>query len=216
MHPKVEVVWGSVEEFTPTGLRNAAGAESKVDTIICATGFDLSIAPRVPIIGRSGVNLRDAWLKKPETYMSVCAADMPNYFTILGPASPLGHGSIVTSIEIVVKFIGNMVRKLQTQNYSSLCVKGHLPRAYQEHSLAFLKRTVWASTCTSTYKNGTRDGDLRSLHPGSRLQLFYLLTNPRYEDFEWKSLCDDPDLTFAWMASGFLLDEMTDSGADLS
>jgi len=216
MNPKCEVIWGTVSEFTEKGVRNEAGQESVVDSIICATGFDLSIAPRLPITGRNGVNLRDAWLKKPETYMSVCAGDMPNYFTILGPASPLGHGSIVTSIELVVRFIGTMVRKLQTENYSSVCVKSHLPQAYQNHALAFLSRTVWASGCTSTYKNGTKDGELRSLHPGSRLQLFYMLTHPRFEDFDWTSLCSDPELSFAWMASGFVLDESTDSGADLS
>lgn len=216
MHPNCQVVWGSVDQYTENGLRNVKGEESIVDTIICATGFDLSIAPRIPIIGRDGVNLREQWLKKPETYLSTNVADMPNYFTILGPASPLGHGSLVTSIELVVKFISNIVRKLQTQNYSSFCVKSHIPQAYQEHALAFLTRTVWASSCTSTYKNGTAGGELRSLHPGSRLQLFYMLTNPRYEDFDWTSLCWDPDMSFAWMASGFLQDEMTQSGADLS
>lgn len=140
--------------------------------------------------------------------MSVAAADMPNYFTILGPASPLGHGSLVTSIEMSVQFIASMTRKLQTQNYSSLCPKPLACHAYQLHALRFLERTVWASSCTSTYKNGTKDGELRSLHPGSRTQLFELLANPRYEDFEWTSLCGD-EMAFAWMANGFTIDEET-------
>ncbi|KAK6837420.1 hypothetical protein RU639_001527 [Aspergillus parasiticus] len=206
--PKCEVIWGGVTEFTQNGIRNSNGVETTTDTIICATGFELSYAPRFPIIGRNGVNLQEKWLKAPESYLSVMAADMPNYFTILGPASPLGHGSLVTSIQMSVRFIQNMVCKLQTQNYSSVCPKPQVPRAYQLHALRFLDRTVWASSCTSTYKNGTKDGELRSLHPGSRAQLFELLANPRYEDFDWTSLCDD-EMAFAWMANGFTIDEET-------
>ncbi|KAK2686193.1 hypothetical protein QWA68_014624 [Fusarium oxysporum] len=192
------------------------GCESKVESIICATGFELSYAPRFPILGKDGLNLQEVWLKAPESYLSFCAADMPNYFTILGPASPLGHGSLVTSIEMCNRFIVRMIRKLQTQNYSSFSLRPRVARAYQNHVLSYLKRTVWASGCTSTYKNGTKDGELRSLHPGSRIQLF-TLEDPRYEDFEWKSLCEDSDLAFAWLANGFTaLEEERPEGADLT
>ncbi|KAG7414579.1 FAD-binding monooxygenase moxY [Fusarium oxysporum f. sp. rapae] len=215
--PKCEVVWGDIAEFTPNGILTKDDRESKVDSIICATGFELSYAPRFPILGKDGLNLQEVWLKAPESYLSVCAADMPNYFTILGPASPLGHGSLVTSIEMCNRFIVRMIRKLQTQNYSSFSLLPGVARAYQNHALSYLKRTVWASGCTSTYKNGTKDGELRSLHPGSRIQLFTLLEDPRYEDFEWKSLCEDSDLAFAWLANGFTaLEEERPEGADLT
>lgn len=215
--PKCEVVWGDIAEFTPNGILTKDGRESKVDSIICATGFELSYAPRFPILGKDGLNLQEVWLKAPESYLSVCAADMPNYFTILGPASPLGHGSLVTSIEMCNRFIVRMIRKLQTQNYSSFSLRPGVSRAYQNHALSYLKRTVWASGCTSTYKNGTKDGELRSLHPGSRIQLFTLLEDPRYEDFEWKSLCEDSDLAFVWLANGFTaLEEERPEGADLT
>jgi hypothetical protein len=128
---------------------------------------------------------------------------MPNYFTVMGPYSPLGHGSVVTSIEMVVKYIVDLIHKLQTQNYASVIPKPNIAAAYQKHALAWLARTAWASNCSSTYKNGTVDGSLNSLHPGSRLHYFELLSTPRYEDFEWKSLCDSEDLTFAWLATGF-------------
>lgn len=154
-------------------------------------------------MGRNGVDLRERWLKNPHAYLSVTATDMPNYFTLMGPYSPLGHGSLVTSIEMVTKYICNLIYKLQTQNYSYLVPKPHVAAAYQKHALAWLARTAWASHCASTYKNGTIDGDLNSLHPGSRLHYFELLSTPRYEDFDWKSLCDSEDLTFAWLATGF-------------
>jgi hypothetical protein len=212
---KVEVVFGPIAEFTKTGIRTVSGKEQETDTIICATGFELSIAPRFPLVGRNNVDLQAAWRQKPESYLSLAAADMPNYFTILGPASPLAHGSIPTSIEFVVRYICNMVRKLQMENYSSFCPKPHIARAYQNHALAFLSRTVWASTCTSTYKNGRKSGELRALHPGSRHQLYHLLSHPRYEDYDWTSLCSDPDLAFAWMANGFTLKEESGKEDDL-
>ncbi|KAK2130497.1 pyridoxal phosphate-dependent transferase [Fusarium oxysporum II5] len=209
--------WGDIAEFTPNGILTKDGRESKVDSIICATGFELSYAPRFPILGKDGLNLQEVWLKAPESYLSVCAADMPNYFTILGPASSLGHGSLVTSIEMCNRFIVRMIRKLQTQNYSSFSLRPGVARAYQNHALSYLKRTVWASGCTNTYKNGTKDGELRSLHPGSLIQLFKLLEDLRYEDSEWKSLCEDSDLAFAWLANGFTaLEEERPDGADLT
>ncbi|CZR41710.1 uncharacterized protein FPRO_11300 [Fusarium proliferatum ET1] len=202
--PKVQVIWGTVDAFTKSGIRTSSGHETNdVDTIICATGFDLSCAPRFPINGLNGTNLQDLWNDNPRSYLSVTAQDMPNYFGFLGPFSPLGHGSLVTSIEMVTKYIADFVNKLQTQNYSYCVPKAHIPAAYQKHALAWLNKTVWASNCSSTFKNGTAGGELNSLHPGSRINYFELLRTPRWEDFEWKSLCDSEDLTFAWLASGF-------------
>jgi hypothetical protein len=205
--PKVEIVWGEIDSFTERGIKSASGDEYEFDTIICATGFNMSFSPRFPIIGENGINLQKEWDKNPECYLSVTAANMPNYFMYLGPGSPLGHGSVVSSLERVTEYMTRMITKLQTENYSSVVPKPHIPRAYQKQALAWLERTAWSSNCVSTYKNGDPNGPLISLHPGSRLHFFELLKNPRFEDFEWQSLCDDLDLTFAWMANGFTADE---------
>ncbi|KAM5350437.1 hypothetical protein ACJ41O_006942 [Fusarium nematophilum] len=192
--PKCEVIWGDIASFTPSDIRTKDGLESRGDSIICATGFELSYAPRFPIVGRNGLNLQDAWLRAPESCLSVATADMPNSFTILDPASPLGHGSLVTCIEMCNRFIVRM-----------------------NHALADLKRTVWAPGCTSTYKKGTKDGEPRSPHPGSRIQLFTPSDDPRHEDFEWESLCEDEDLTFAWLANGLTaLEEERPEGSDMA
>jgi hypothetical protein len=175
----------------------------------------MSFSPRFPIVGLNGVDLQKKWDKNPECYLSITAAEMPNWFIYLGPGSPLGHGSVVSSIERVTEYFTKMITKLQTENYSSLVPKKHIPRAYQKQALAWLAKSAWNSDCVSTYKNGSKDGPLISLHPGSRLHFFELLRNPRYEDFEWKSLCSDPDLTFAWLANGFTLDE-TEQKKDLT
>lgn len=205
---KCESVWGEIDSFTPRGIRSADGTEREFDVIICATGFDISFTPRFPVVGLQGRLLQDQWAKRPEAYLSIFAAGMPNYFTLLGPSSPIGHGSLVTIIERITHYIANAIQKLQTQNYSSMVVKPEVAHAYTEHCLAWLEQSSWNTNCVSTYKNGKRDGELVSLHPGSRLHFFKLLQVSRDEDFEWKSMCADPNLRFAWLGNGFVSEEV--------
>ncbi len=212
---KVEIVWGEIDSFTETGIKSISGTFHEVDTIICATGFNMSFSPRLSVVGLNGVDLQKKWNVNPECYLSVTAAEMPNYFIYLGPGSPLGHGSVVSSIEPVTEYIAKLITKLQTENYSSLVPKQHIPRTWQKQALAWLEKSARNSDCVSTYKNGSKDGPLISLHPGSRLHYFELLKNPRFEDFGWKSLCSDPNLTFAWLANGFTVDE-TENKTDLT
>ncbi|KAM3419276.1 hypothetical protein BST61_g5213 [Cercospora zeina] len=160
-HPKIEIIWGKVEQFTADEICTVQRTTQGVDTIICATGFDLTCAPRVPIVGLNGVNLMSEWTKNPQAYLSVTAANMPNYFVFMGPNSSLGHGSLVTSIEMVTKYVSAFVRKLQTQNYSYCIPKPHIPVAYQKQALAWLARTVWASNCfTEREINPKKDTNL--------------------------------------------------------
>lgn len=68
--------------------------EATVDTIIYVTESNITFLPRFPIIGRDGVNLQEQWDESPECYLSVTAADIPNYFTYLRPTN------LVSSIEM--------------------------------------------------------------------------------------------------------------------
>lgn len=52
-------------------------------SIVCATGFDVSLKPRFPIISSGGVDLREQWNSLPEGYMGLAVENMPNYFGVL-------------------------------------------------------------------------------------------------------------------------------------
>ena len=207
--PNCEVVWGELDCFTHTGIRSADGMEREFDVIICATGFDISFVPRWPMIGANGIDLRSAWKQDPTCYMSCVAADMPNYFVYLGPGSPVGAGSLITAVERVTLYICDIIRKMQTENYSSFQLKAGKAKAYQMQQFAWLDKTVWRDNCSSALKNGTTNGPLFALHPGSRGHYFELLRTRRYEDFEWTSLCPEPELQFAWLNNGFMEHELS-------
>lgn len=137
----------------------------------------------------------------------MAAANMPNYFSFVGPPGPLIHGSIVVAIESITDYMVKMITKMQIENYGSVMLKDGVADAWLKHTLAWIQKTAWSESCSNTYRNGTKDTPLFSIHPGSRLHYFYLLQNPRYEDYDWTSLCPDPDLRYAWLGDGFTYDE---------
>ncbi|KAK6216043.1 hypothetical protein LQW54_003817 [Pestalotiopsis sp. IQ-011] len=81
----VDVHFTAAQRITADGVMGADGIERKVDTIIFATGFDVSYRPRFPIIGRNGVSLSEKWANQPEAYLGLAVPDIPNYLMFIGP-----------------------------------------------------------------------------------------------------------------------------------
>lgn len=77
----VRVVTDHISKIVPEGIKLTTGEVIKVDAFICATGFDISFFPRFKLIGRKGKNIAEEWKIKPQAYLSVAAADFPNYFS---------------------------------------------------------------------------------------------------------------------------------------
>jgi hypothetical protein len=55
----VDMHFTGAARITPDGVIGDDGVERKCDTIVCATGFDISFRPRFPVIGkrRAGTTL---------------------------------------------------------------------------------------------------------------------------------------------------------------
>lgn len=77
----VRVITEGIDQVVPTGVKLNNGETVEVDTIICATGFDLSFCPRFELIGRNGESIHETWKDIPEAYLSTAVAGFPNYFS---------------------------------------------------------------------------------------------------------------------------------------
>lgn len=78
----VRVVTEGIDKIVPNGLKlGGSGTTVEVDTIICATGFDLSFCPRFELVGRKGESIHETWKDIPEAYLSTAVAGFPNYFS---------------------------------------------------------------------------------------------------------------------------------------
>jgi cation diffusion facilitator CzcD-associated flavoprotein CzcO len=79
----VEVVYGEIERITEQGCFCENGKEYPVDVLICATGFDTTFKPRMPLLGPDGNNLQDDWAVEPKSYLGIAAAGFPNYLVFV-------------------------------------------------------------------------------------------------------------------------------------
>lgn len=81
--PNVRVVTDDIHKIVPEGIALATGEVLKVDTFICATGFDISFSPRFSLVGKNGAKLSEQWKDMPTAYLSVATENFPNYFSEL-------------------------------------------------------------------------------------------------------------------------------------
>jgi cation diffusion facilitator CzcD-associated flavoprotein CzcO len=112
-----------VVSCTEDGVVGEDGVERKVDTIVCATGFDVSYRPRFPIVGKDGVDLADKWKVCPEAYLGVCIPDMPNLVTFIGPSWPVESESMPQVFGATSFNIDSKLTPSQTAASWALCTQ---------------------------------------------------------------------------------------------
>ena len=96
--PKVNIVHGNIKRFTKDGCIGDDDQEYSFDVLVCATGFDTSFRPRFKVVNGKGENLSEEWLLEPKSYLGLAVPNFPNYFTFVGPNSPIGNGPVLIGI----------------------------------------------------------------------------------------------------------------------
>ncbi|PPR04643.1 hypothetical protein CVT24_011861 [Panaeolus cyanescens] len=199
---KSSVVVGEIKQITEGGCVDGDGKEHAFDVLICATGFDTSFSPQFPIIGENGVKLDEAWKEEVKDYMGVGVAELPNYFVVGGPSTPISAGPAVymfggsipkrvlrsktdKNSELQVEYILKMVDRYQTENIHSFAPKREAVEDYVCYRDHFMKGSVWSQGCRSWYKSQS-SGKVSGLWPGNALHFVAALSEPRFEDWEYK------------------------------
>ncbi|KAK4171059.1 putative Sterigmatocystin biosynthesis monooxygenase [Triangularia setosa] len=190
----------SIKTFTELGImlerpEDKGGKEElHFDVVICATGYEASYIPSFNLVGRDGVTLSEKWSgghkgggSDPESYLGTTVSGFPNYFSFLGPNSPVANGGLVQAIQAQGMYIHKCVRKLQTQGIKSMEVKWDVMDEYNEHTQAYLRGSMWTEECRSWYKregNG-EEGKVIGIYPGSAFHFVEMMRHPRWEDYKF-------------------------------
>jgi len=199
--PNVDVHFTAVEKITEKGVVGADGVEREVDTIVCATGFDVSYRPRFPIVGKNGIDLADKWKICPEGYLGLAIPDFPNFLTFIGPNWPVENGSVMGPLTYVSLYALQVIKKLQTEYVKSLTPKQDVTDAFNEHCQEWVRHTVWVEECRSWYKNN-ETGRVNAVWPGSSLHYIEAIKTPRYEDFHIEYIGPGKQNLWAFLGMG--------------
>ena len=184
LQPNVQLVTAGVTKVTEDSVMTADGRTFKVDVIACATGFDVSLKPQWHMIGRNGVDLRKKWDVRPESYLSVAVADMPNYFTFLGPNAVTGHGSLLEAVNWTADYLLKWLRKVATEDIKSIVPRTAAIAELVRYQDELHKGMIWSDSCKSWFKNNTVDRCNTALFAGSALLFRKMISEIRPEDFE--------------------------------
>lgn len=102
----VELITDPIVRITPSGIETRDGKVREIDTLICATGFQVFAPGTVPsceIVGRGGQEIGDYWTKhRYQAYQGITVPGYPNYFMLFGPYA-IASGSYFGMIEIQVR-----------------------------------------------------------------------------------------------------------------
>jgi len=158
--PNVHLITEPIQEITHDSIllkntQDASAKEVELDAIIYATGFDVLESTKNMDIKnpKNGKSLSTIWGETPNAYLGIMPAEIPNFFIILGPATGLGHNSVVFMIERQVDFIINMITQNIEQGHAVVEVKDEANTAYQESIRKQTKDRVFSSGCDSWYQN---------------------------------------------------------------
>ena len=150
--PNVELVTERIRAVTPTGITTVDGREREVDTIVLATGFQVTkYLSAVEVIGRDGTRIDEAWSDGAQAYLGITTAGFPNLFMLYGPNTN-GGSSMITMLELEVAYIMRQLRWMDADGLVSIEVRKDVQDAYNDQLQADIERIdVWHYACSNYY-----------------------------------------------------------------
>ncbi|NEO37549.1 MAG: NAD(P)/FAD-dependent oxidoreductase [Moorea sp. SIOASIH] len=178
----VALITDNIESITTDSLVTEPGKDYKVDAIIYATGFNSLSYKKIDIRGKNGESIAEIWGNEPEAYLGISVPNFPNFFSLLGPNTGLGHSSVILMVECQVNYIIGCLNKMLREDWKSLEVKEEAMRRYYQDLWKTMEKRVWTKeNCMSWYQN--KDGRVFALWPGNTIQYWWATRKPIFDDY---------------------------------
>lgn len=153
--PNVELIASEAIALDREGVITAEG-HHPADILVWATGFQASrFIGSVDVIGRSGRTLRDTWEENDSrSYLGVAVPGFPNFFTLGGPNSFPGSGSIMFWLELQARYVCRTIATMLDRDYASIEVKQDVHKAYNDLIDREHAQMIWTHPGMTTYYRG--------------------------------------------------------------
>jgi cation diffusion facilitator CzcD-associated flavoprotein CzcO len=178
----LELVTEPIARIEPDGVVTADGRTRHADTLILATGFSAtSYLSAIPVTGRGGVRIEDAWADGARAYLGVTTAGFPNLFMLYGPNT--NNGSILAMIECQVEYALRQIERIAREDLAWLDVRPEPMERYNDEiqrSIAGVR--VWQAGCSGYYR--TPSGRVVTQWPHSMTEFRTRLEKPDADVYE--------------------------------
>ncbi|MEY8828896.1 flavin-containing monooxygenase [Sedimentitalea sp. XS_ASV28] len=142
----VTLVPHHLKEVRGNTLVAADGSEYEADILILGTGFHTTeMLASYEVVGRGGTRLRDEWgPDDARAYLGSMVPGFPNFFTLLGPNTGLGHGgSVITPVESQIHYVMDLLTRAFAQGARTIEVRREPYEAYNAKVDAAHDKMVW-------------------------------------------------------------------------
>ena len=184
-NPAAALVSDAIVRVEPNGVRTADGTLHELDVLVLATGFDGHAFMRpMQITGVGGVTLEDTWADANEAYRSVAIPGFPNFFTLVGPNSPIGNFSLIQISETQLAYVMQLINQVRSGKCSAIMPRRDATDRFNASIKEAMKGTVWVTGCRSWYldKNGNP-----AMWPWTFERFNEEMREPDLADFELKT-----------------------------
>ena len=180
--PNVELVTDPIVRITPTGVVTADGVERDVDVVVFATGYEVDkFASRIPITGRGGLALSEAWADGAVAHLGVTTSGFPNLFMLYGPNT--NQGSLIPMIEYEAQYAVKALQAMDAAGIDWVDVKPEVMAAYNEELQAAIDGVeVWKGGCSHYYLS--ESGRMVTQYPWSMYTFKESVAEVDLDDFE--------------------------------
>ncbi|UTI66248.1 NAD(P)/FAD-dependent oxidoreductase [Paraconexibacter antarcticus] len=178
----VALVTDGIERIEPAGIVTTDGTLHEVDVIALATGFDAHAFMRpMQLTGNDGLTLTEAWKDGPRAYLTVALPGFPNFFTLMGPHSPVGNYSLTEIAETQADHVLAWIERWRAGQLDTVAPTEDATTRFNADMRAAMPGTVWSTGCSSWYLGA--DG-VPELWPWTPDRHRAMLSQPRLEDYE--------------------------------
>lgn len=182
--PNVDLVTTAIAEVRAHAIVTEDGTEYPVDAIIHGTGFRATdMLTPMHIYGLDGTDLNDAWADGAEAYLGIAISNYPNFFTIIGPNTGLGHNSMVFMIEASVHYVMKCLGLLHRRGGAAMAPRPEVQRRYNVRLQQKMAHTVWTTGCKSWYLDAR--GRNTTLWPDFTFNYWFTTRRVKQRDFEF-------------------------------
>lgn len=168
LQPNVTLEDSALERVDGAEVVAASGRAYELDVLIFATGFQAT-QPRYAhlVHDKRGTSLAQRWENGMQAYRSMSVAGFPNFFSLNGPNSALGHNSNVYTIEAQIEYVLGALDYIRARGAAVMDVTPRAENEFAERLQRNAQNTVWVSGGCQNWYVDERSGRLTLIWPDS-------------------------------------------------